>query len=260
MPVANEDKAVAKRHLWLFLLASVVILGFWAGFALVAYPLRDTLGTFGDSFGALNTLFSGLAFSALVIALLMQKDDLGLQLRELTRSSNALDETAKANQAAAEAAQEQLRLSAQAIERSESNARAQLVSTFRARIVVGLQWRREGSRKAWRLVVQNVGQSTATNLRMRVTSGVIGIGTNDGPSMLTSVPLFGGSERFSLPPQQGVTYELDDGYIMPMEVRVEGLDPWQVEAVYEPSIGAAEVTEVTDLNPRLFVYGRPQAP
>lgn len=40
-------------------------------------------GTFGDMFGAINALFSGLAFGGLIITLLYQKDELELQRAEL---------------------------------------------------------------------------------------------------------------------------------------------------------------------------------
>ncbi len=40
-------------------------------------------GTFGDSFGLLTSLFSGLAFAGLIIAILMQKEELSLQREEL---------------------------------------------------------------------------------------------------------------------------------------------------------------------------------
>ncbi|MDD2894077.1 MAG: putative phage abortive infection protein [Halothiobacillaceae bacterium] len=40
-------------------------------------------GLFGDSFGALNALFSGLAFGGLLITVLYQREDLGLTKQEL---------------------------------------------------------------------------------------------------------------------------------------------------------------------------------
>lgn len=40
-------------------------------------------GTFGDMFGAVNALFSGLAFAGLIVTLLYQKEELALQREEL---------------------------------------------------------------------------------------------------------------------------------------------------------------------------------
>ncbi|ACL03566.1 hypothetical protein Dalk_1869 [Desulfatibacillum aliphaticivorans] len=43
-------------------------------------------GTFGDSFGSLNTFFSGLAFLGVIIAILLQRQDLEIQRKELRDS------------------------------------------------------------------------------------------------------------------------------------------------------------------------------
>lgn len=55
-------------------------------------------GAFGDQYGALNTFFSGLAFAGLVIAILLQREDLKLQ-REEMREARA--EAAKQTEEAA---------------------------------------------------------------------------------------------------------------------------------------------------------------
>ena len=47
---------------------------------------RESFGQFGDAFGALNTLFSGLAFAALIVTLWMQREELELQRKELVES------------------------------------------------------------------------------------------------------------------------------------------------------------------------------
>jgi Putative phage abortive infection protein len=47
-------------------------------------------GTFGDMFGAVNALFSGLAFASLVYTILLQKEELQLQRTELTLTRQEL--------------------------------------------------------------------------------------------------------------------------------------------------------------------------
>lgn len=59
---------------------SIVILWFLSGFLL--YSLENR-GSFGDMFGAINSLFSGLAFGGLIYANLLQNKDLKLQFKEL---------------------------------------------------------------------------------------------------------------------------------------------------------------------------------
>lgn len=66
----------------------VVSVSGYAGLLLyLAWPLSEyslsISGTFGDGFGLLTSLFSGLAFAGLIITILMQKDELALQREEL---------------------------------------------------------------------------------------------------------------------------------------------------------------------------------
>jgi hypothetical protein len=50
-------------------------------------------GQFGDQFGALNTLFSGLAFAGVIVAIFLQRRDLELQQQELERVKDAEQES-----------------------------------------------------------------------------------------------------------------------------------------------------------------------
>lgn len=43
----------------------------------------ESSGTFGDTFGTLNTLFSGLAFAGILLSLRMQQEELKLQRKEM---------------------------------------------------------------------------------------------------------------------------------------------------------------------------------
>ena len=64
--------------------ALLLILGLWI---LTYYQLKDLdntkRGTFGDMFGALNALFSGLAFAGIILTILLQRKELKLQRQEL---------------------------------------------------------------------------------------------------------------------------------------------------------------------------------
>lgn len=50
-------------------------------------------GTYGDSYGSLNTLFSGLAFAVLIISLFMQRQELRAQREELEAQRNEIQES-----------------------------------------------------------------------------------------------------------------------------------------------------------------------
>ncbi len=77
---------------------ALLLVGAWATnwFLLKDSPNR---GTFGDMFGAVNALFSGLAFAGVIYAILLQRHELMLQREELSLTREEL--------AGARAAQEQ---------------------------------------------------------------------------------------------------------------------------------------------------------
>lgn len=63
-------------------------------------------GVFGDMFGAVNSLFSGLAFAGLIYTILLQKNELGLQRQELELTRREL----KGQKEAMEAQNKQIEL------------------------------------------------------------------------------------------------------------------------------------------------------
>lgn len=59
-------------------------------------PTWTDRGTFGDMFGAINTLFSGLAFAGVIYAVFLQSKELKLQREELELTRNELEKSTKA--------------------------------------------------------------------------------------------------------------------------------------------------------------------
>lgn len=59
-------------------------------------PDMSTRGQFGDMFGGLNALFTGLAFAAVIYTILLQRKDLELQRLELQASRQELHTAAEA--------------------------------------------------------------------------------------------------------------------------------------------------------------------
>lgn len=78
----------------------------WFISAVVVYyilPAWGTRGQFGDMFGGVNSLFSGLAFAGLIYTSILQRKELALQRKdfmltrnELMRSAEAQEESGKA--------------------------------------------------------------------------------------------------------------------------------------------------------------------
>ncbi|MCG7949111.1 MAG: hypothetical protein N0C84_22500 [Candidatus Thiodiazotropha taylori] len=76
----------------------VLVLVLQAGFGYFIYyslPTWPDRGTFGDMFGAVNTLFSGLAFAGLIYAIYLQSRELSLQRVELMQTREELAKSAK---------------------------------------------------------------------------------------------------------------------------------------------------------------------
>ncbi len=103
VPAANavvlEHGSAAERTLdrrtWsLFLKAALLVTIIWAISALVLVLTVNDFsksGTFGDSFGVLNTLFSGLAFAGIIVTVKIQNDDMREQRKELQKQKKAAE-------------------------------------------------------------------------------------------------------------------------------------------------------------------------
>lgn len=72
------------------MVVALLVVGAWG---LTWYLLKDSTerGTFGDMFGAVNALFSGLAFVGVVFAILLQSNELRLQRKELKLTRDELE-------------------------------------------------------------------------------------------------------------------------------------------------------------------------
>jgi hypothetical protein len=83
------DNGLWVRWFWL----GVFFFALWlaSGFAVWwVFPDWKTRGTFGDMFGGINALFSGIALAGVVIAIIFQRQELRLQRRELEMTRQEL--------------------------------------------------------------------------------------------------------------------------------------------------------------------------
>jgi len=93
---ASEKPAISWRIVALIVIPIVLA---WIATPLILYKWMgkyEQMGQFGDLFGSINALFSGLAFAGVISAILLQRHELELQRKELRRSSTAQDEAQKA--------------------------------------------------------------------------------------------------------------------------------------------------------------------
>lgn len=105
---AQDGKTWEKVAKWSF---SVVLLIFMA-FSFFLFMRGKDLGTFGDSFGIVTCLFSGLSSAGMIVAIFMQHDELKLQRTELEENRKVLKQQQLEFEKTANAQQNSVQLSA----------------------------------------------------------------------------------------------------------------------------------------------------
>lgn len=86
----NENTDEGGWKLPVGLGAAVLIVWASSGFAVWSQLANVERGTFGDMFGAVNALFSGLAFAGVIYAIMLQRKELQLQRFELRLTRDEL--------------------------------------------------------------------------------------------------------------------------------------------------------------------------
>lgn len=86
----NDTSQNAWNYKTIIIIAVVSVILLWALSFCLLYLDSNSRGTFGDMFGAVNALFSGLAFAGLIVTLIMQHEELGLQRKELVQTNEEL--------------------------------------------------------------------------------------------------------------------------------------------------------------------------
>jgi len=79
----NEKEGIYIKIGWVLFVWVIFLWVLCFNLVLFVFPDLSKNGLFGDSFGVLNSLFSGLAFAGVIIAIFMQKDELSLQREEV---------------------------------------------------------------------------------------------------------------------------------------------------------------------------------
>lgn len=92
--MANNNNKKDNTNYWpLIMLSIVVVVLYVSSWLLIKNFIQDSAeqGQFGDQFGAINALFSGLAFAGLIFTIILQKKELSLQREELTETRKELN-------------------------------------------------------------------------------------------------------------------------------------------------------------------------
>lgn len=87
----NRKKKEESNYRSIVIIAVIIVIGLWgASFFLLKWS-ETIRGTFGDMFGAVNALFSGLAFGGIILTIYMQRDELALQRKELEETRGVFE-------------------------------------------------------------------------------------------------------------------------------------------------------------------------
>jgi hypothetical protein len=92
LPKANSDEGDKSSYAPLVIVV-LSVFAMWAGSGLLIWTFIgkfDHRGQFGDMFGAVNALFSGLAFSGIIFTIILQRRELELQRLELRQTREVL--------------------------------------------------------------------------------------------------------------------------------------------------------------------------
>jgi uncharacterized protein YqgV (UPF0045/DUF77 family) len=91
------------------LLVAIVLIWAISGVAVVYFiDSWQDRGTFGDLFGAINALFSGLAFAAILYTIHFQREEIRLNRDEITLNRKELAKSVKAQQDSQSALKQQV--------------------------------------------------------------------------------------------------------------------------------------------------------
>lgn len=85
------EKKKSGKSVWIWsVTAAISVLLLWSISLYMLVDLPDR-GTFGDMFGAVNALFSGFAFAGVIIAIILQSQELKAQREELILTRDQLE-------------------------------------------------------------------------------------------------------------------------------------------------------------------------
>lgn len=90
-----EAKRNRKNILAILIVVVIIIWGLSAVFIMLYLPEWSDRGTFGDLFGAVNALFSALAFAVLIYTIILQREEIKQNRAEIVLNRKELEKSSK---------------------------------------------------------------------------------------------------------------------------------------------------------------------
>lgn len=146
------------------LLFAGVIAVWAASWLLVSYlfPSWNERSAFGDMFGAVNALFSALAFAGLIVAIHLQTQELSLQRQELKETRDELRRTAEAQEKSEKALSESVALSREMV----VEMRAARLQEIAPHVIVFIDMPQDDNWVMY-LVIKNTGRTIAKDIKIK---------------------------------------------------------------------------------------------
>lgn len=156
-----EEKKSASLKWLLILIAVVLVVQFGMWWLITTFKMEASpqLGQFGDMFGAINTLFSGLAFAGIIYTILLQRNELSLQRKELRDTRVELQLTREAHQKNCEIMDQQLNAIKETASLEHARYRIAVLPHFLLTPPGNVGVTIENGKKLPRLGIQNVGRA-----------------------------------------------------------------------------------------------------
>jgi uncharacterized membrane protein len=97
--IEDQENNIEKINLKkIAVIAILTIVGLWLSTLFLLFASANVRGTFGDMFGSVNALFSGLALAGIILTILLQRQELSLQRQELKYTREELKRSATAQE------------------------------------------------------------------------------------------------------------------------------------------------------------------
>jgi hypothetical protein len=170
----SSTRTLDRRSVIVEIVSVILILEIVSALAIIG--VLDTWtdrASFGGMFGAVSSLFSGLALAGVVYAILLQREELSLQRQELQLTRHELERSAVAQEQSAQLLRDQLSLMREGQERQTMAERRNALPLFKPQ-----SWSSIGARMDFELVnygapisdlkVRNVIAATASLLTTSV--------------------------------------------------------------------------------------------
>lgn len=154
-----------RRHFFIEVGILIVIACFLFALCTGILTTPEKAGQFGDQFGAINTLFSGLAFVGFLAALSLQRKDLNLQKEEIRKTRREFEAQTKQFEAQTKQINEQISIQKQQNNITDFYRRIELLKKLESELTF-CDYKNENNTYTGKQAIKKFADDTAVLLQM----------------------------------------------------------------------------------------------